>query len=167
MGDSLEMSKTKIESKSILNTLVGYLIIILFGLFNLPTLGGQNVFIGAFAGISLAFFIGFLYIALMYTALTIINKKSAREFGNGYCINLISGSFYYMIPFLILAVIAYFIMDWDGVIAFASAAMTTSAVTMGMTLVKNGSESKANVLVPVIIGTLVSSTWMLILSLIG
>ena len=45
-----------------------------------------------------------------------------------------------MIPFTVLALLAFFVLGWQAIMPFAAAAITTSAANAGSEVIKSGGQ---------------------------
>lgn len=72
----------------------------------------------------------------------------------------------FMIPFTVLAVLAQFVMGWNGIMPFASAAIMTAAATAGTEVVKKGAQGMKNVMIPTLVALVLSTAWMLLVGIL-
>lgn len=90
--------------------------------------------------------------------LTQLNAQFAKEaVGNGML---------FMIPFTILAIFAQFILGWDAVMPFASAAIMTACATAGAEVMKSGAKGIKNVMLPTGIAFVLSTSWMMLVTIL-
>jgi len=72
----------------------------------------------------------------------------------------------FMIPFTVLAVLAQFVLGWNGIMPFASAAIMTAAATAGTEVVKKGAQGMKNVMIPTLVALVLSTAWMLLVGIL-
>lgn len=72
----------------------------------------------------------------------------------------------FMIPFTVLAVLAKFGLGWDAIMPFLSSGITTAMASSGSEIMKEGGRGAKNLILPSIFAFLISTIWMLILSIL-
>ena len=68
----------------------------------------------------------------------------------------------FMIPFTVLAILALVVLEWNAVMPFASAAITTAAATAGTEAMKRGAQGVKNVMIPTLVAMVLSTVWMML-----
>jgi hypothetical protein len=114
----------------------------------------------------LALLIGSGMIILLVTLLKAVNTGLAKSVGPAFARDASARGLVFMIPFTVLALLAFFVLGWQAIMPFAAAAITTSAASAGTELIKQGGHPLKNVIVPSLLGMVFSTGWMLILSLL-
>lgn len=91
---------------------------------------------------------GFFTIFFLEFAKTTIGKKQNIAMADSKKVKEESKSFLYMIPFSIMALIAYFILGWNAVQPFFSAAVMASSTGVGTEIISAGGKKIIGMLVP-------------------
>lgn len=141
-----------------------YLCFIIFGLI-IPFSKEEWKITTLLLSLFIALLVGFLAVNLLIaafnsgnTALRQANGQFAREaVGNGML---------FMIPFTVLAVLAQFVLGWDAVMPFASAAIMTAAATAGTEVMKKGARGAKNVMIPSGLAFVLSTGWMMLVGIL-
>ena len=72
----------------------------------------------------------------------------------------------FMIPFTVLALLALVVLQWNAVMPFASAAITTAAATAGTEAMKRGAQGVKNVMIPTLVAMVLSTVWMMLVGIL-
>ena len=155
------MSKSATQN----NFLIPYLIFLIFGLISADQSNGTTTtryLLGAILALVVAWFM----IKILTAVVNGANKELRQQEGPGFGKVMVSRGLFFMIPFVILAILAQYVLGWNAGMAFASAAITTGAASTGMEAIKEGAKGAKNVIVPTIVGTIASTVWMLLITLI-
>jgi len=62
--------------------------------------------------------------------------------------------------------LAQFLLGWNAVMPFASAAVMTSVATGGSEVMKKGAQGIKNMIIPSVVAFLISTGWMLLIGLL-
>ncbi len=143
-----------------------YLIFVVFGLMGSDSGGGEIDITRLVMGAAIALVVAWLVINLMVMLLNGANKELRKEKGPAFCKVMVSRGMFYMLPFVILAALAQYLLGWNAGMSFASAAIMTAGASTGMEAMKEGAQGVKNILIPTIVGTLGSTAWMLSLTLL-
>jgi hypothetical protein len=85
-----------------------------------------------------------------------------RQTSSQFAREAVSTGMLFMIPFTALAVLARFVLGWEAVMPFASAAIMTAAATAGTEVMKKGAQGIKNVLIPSVLAFVLSTGWMML-----
>ncbi|MDD3654202.1 MAG: hypothetical protein PHO01_08480 [Desulfotomaculaceae bacterium] len=109
--------------------------------------------------------VGLLAVKLLLVLLNMANPNLRLDNGQ-FAHDAVSAGMLFMIPFTVLAVLAQFVLSWNAVMPFASAAIMTSAATAGTEVMKKGAQGIKNVIIPSVVAFLLSTGWMLLIGLL-
>jgi len=104
---------------------------------------------------------GLLAINLLILAFNSGNA-ALRQTDRGFAREAVGTGMLLMIPFTALAVMALVLMGWNGIMPFASAAITTAAATAGTEAMKRGAQGTKNVMIPTLVAIVLSTAWMML-----
>ncbi len=109
--------------------------------------------------------VGFLTVSLL---VMIFNASNAalRQSSSHFAREAVSVGMLFIIPFTVLAVLAQFVLGWDAVMPFASAAIMTAAATAGTEVMKKGAQGIKNVMIPSVLAFLLSTGWMMLVGML-
>jgi heme/copper-type cytochrome/quinol oxidase subunit 2 len=142
-----------------------YLCFLIFGI--LSSLGKQNFTALNFAlSVLLSFVVGLLMVKLLILLLKSFNRDLIDNAGKHFAKEAVRKGMLFMIPFTVLAMLAFFILKWNAIMPFASAAITTSSAIAGAEVMQKGGKSLRNIIIPTLLGMFFSTAWMLILALL-
>ena len=110
--------------------------------------------------------VGLGMINLLILLLKGVNKKLVLTTEPHFAKHAVARGIVFMIPFTVLALLAFFGLGWQAIMPFAAAAITTSAANAGSEVIKSGGQGLKNVLIPSLLGMAFSTGWMLIQSLL-
>lgn len=141
-----------------------YLCFILFG-FMIPFTKTEFKFTTLLLSLLTALMLAFLSINLL---IMIFNAANAalRQSNSQFAREAVSAGMLFMIPFTVLAALAQFILGWNAVMPFASAAVMTACATAGTEVMKRGAQGTKNVMIPSLIAFLVSTGWMMLVAVL-
>jgi hypothetical protein len=94
------------------------------------------------------------------------NRDLIDNAGKHFAKEAVQKGMLFMIPFTVLAMLAFFILKWNAIMPFASAAITTSSAIAGAEVMQKGGKSLRNIIIPTLLGMLFSTAWMLTLALL-
>ncbi len=143
-----------------------YFMFVVFGLMSADTTGGEIDITRTLIGVAIALVVAYLVINLMVILLNGANRELRQQKGPAFSKVMVSRGMFYMLPFVILAALAQYVLGWNAGMSFASAAIMTAGASTGMEAIKEGAQGAKNVLIPTIVGTLASTAWMLSLTLL-
>ncbi len=113
----------------------------------------------------IALAVGFLAVGLLTRLLTAVNgvlEQNSRQLAR----EAVSTGMLFMIPFTVLAVLALFVLRWEAVMPFASAAIMTAAATSGTELMKKGAQGSKTVIIPSVVAFVLSTGWMVLVGIL-
>ncbi len=142
-----------------------YVCFFIFGLlnsFNKPEIQAGSVFLSIVS----ALVVGVLNVKLLILVFKRLNPLLRREMTDSFPAEAVSAAMLFMIPFTVLASLAQLLLDWNGVMPFASAAMMTVTATAGTEVMKKGAQGIKNVIVPSGVAFVLSTLWMLMAGLL-
>jgi len=116
--------------------------------------------------ILLSLAVGLLMVNLLIMLFNMANPKLRLDAAAQFASKAVSAGMLFMIPFTVLAVLAQFLLGWNAVMPFASAAIMTSAATAGTEVMKEGAQGIKNVMIPSVLAFLLSTGWMLLIGLL-
>ncbi|WKY47562.1 hypothetical protein Q5O24_14615 [Eubacteriaceae bacterium ES3] len=105
-------------------------------------------------------------IVLLLVLFRQFNYSLTEKYGNNFSRQAVSKGIVFMIPFTVLALLAFFLLGWNAIMPFAATAITTSAANSGTEIIKLGGKGMKNVLIPTFLGLVFSTSWMMLLALI-
>ncbi len=117
----------------------------------------------------LSLFVSLLVGALAVNMLIMLfnaGNSDLRQTKSHFAREAVSTGMLFMIPFTILALLAQFILGWNAVMPFASAAIMTASATAGTEVMKKGAQGIKNVLIPSAIAFLLSTSWMMLVGIL-
>jgi heme/copper-type cytochrome/quinol oxidase subunit 2 len=142
-----------------------YQCFLIFGI--LSSLGKQNFTTFNFVlSVLLSFVVGLLMIKFLILLLKSFNRDLIDNAGKHFAKEAVRKGMLFMIPFTVLAMLAFFILKWNAIMPFASAAITTSSAIAGAEVMQKGGKSLRNIIIPTLLGMLFSTAWMLTLALL-
>lgn len=142
-----------------------YFCFLVFGI--LSALGKSEVKMLSFLlTVIISLMIGALVINLLIILLKVFNKNLIIDTGTLFAKEAVASGMMFLIPFTVLAMLAFFVLNWNVVMPFASAAITTSAANAGTEVIKKGGKSIKNLIIPSVLGMFFSTVWMLILAIL-
>jgi len=115
--------------------------------------------------ILLSLAVGLLTVKLLIILFNMANPKLLATAGQ-FAGEAVGAGMLFMIPFTVLAVLAQFLLGWNAVMPFASAAIMTSVATAGTEVMKKGAQGMKNVLIPSVVAFLLSTGWMLLIGIL-
>lgn len=142
-----------------------YLCFLVFGAlipFSKPQVQATTVLLS----ILLSLAIGLLAVKALIIVFKNGNKALVTESGAQFAREAVGSGMLFMIPFTVLAVLARLGLGWDAITPFASAAIMTAAAAAGTEVMKKGARGAKNVMLPSALAFLLSSGWMLLVSLL-
>ncbi len=142
-----------------------YMIFLIFGLISADQ-SKHPTAVRYLLGALLALVLAWVMIKVLTMVVNGVNKKLRQEKGPGFGKAMVSRGLFFMIPFVVLALLTKYVLGWNAVMTFASAAITTAAATTGMEAMKEGAQGAKNVIIPAIIGSAASTVWMLLITLL-
>lgn len=110
--------------------------------------------------------VGLLAVKLLIMLFNMANPNLRLEAAGQFAGEAVGSGMLFMVPFTVLAVLAQFALGWNAVMPFASAAIMTSAATAGTEVMKKGAQGIKNVMIPSVVAFLLSTGWMLLISLL-
>lgn len=113
----------------------------------------------------IAAIIGFLAVNLLVILFNRGNQSLHAE-DNQFARQAVKTGMLFMIPFTVLAILAQVLLDWNAVMPFASAAITTASATAGTEVMKKGAKGMKNVLIPSLLALLFSTVWMMLVGIL-
>ena len=113
----------------------------------------------------LSLVVGLLSVYLLIMIFNAINT-ALRESSISFASEAVGNGMLFMIPFTVLAVLAKFLLGWDALMPFASAAIMTAMATAGTEVMKKGAQGIKNVLFPSVLAFVLSSGWMMLISIL-
>lgn len=113
--------------------------------------------------ISLA--VGLLTVKLLMMLFNLVNPELLAAAGQ-FAGEAVSAGMLFMIPFTVLAVMAQFLLGWNAVMPFASAAIMTATATAGAEVMKKGAQGIKNVLIPAALAFVLSTGWMMLVAIL-
>lgn len=137
-----------------------YLCFFIFGMiipFTKPSFSMRTFFISVF----LSIFIGFLAVYILILIFRILNPH-LLESNIHFAEESVGNGMLFMIPFVVLAIMAKFALGWNAITPFASTAITTAMAATGAEVMKKGAQGSKNVLIPSILAFVLSIVWMMI-----
>ncbi len=137
-----------------------YLCFLIFGLM-IPFSKPELIITTLLLSLMTSLVVGFLAVNLLIRALDAGNA-ALRQNNSQFARKAVSTGMLFMIPFTVLAVLARFILGWDAVMPFASAAIMTAAATSGTEVMKIGAQGIKNVMIPSILAFILSTGWMML-----
>lgn len=117
----------------------------------------------------LSLFVSLLVGTLVVNLLIILfnaSNSDLRQISSHFAREAVSTGMLFMIPFTILALLAQFILGWNAVMPFASAAIMTAAATAGTEVMKKGAPGIKNVLIPMVLAFVLSTGWMMLVGIL-
>ncbi len=115
--------------------------------------------------ILLSLAVGLLTVKLLIILFNVANPKLLAAAGQ-FAGEAVGAGMLFMIPFTVLAVLAQFLLGWDAVMPFASAAIMTSVATAGTEAMKKGAQGIKNVLIPSVLAFVLSTGWMMLVAIL-
>lgn len=143
---------------------------ICFAIFGLVTFGymGKDFNIpGAIAGAVLGYIFGIFTFGIMMGIVKSSNGTLKQQYGKGFAANAVSRGMLFMIPYAVLCLSAAFFLHWTAAILFVSAALMSSAASIGAELSRLGKTRLANMLLPSLTAFLLSGLWMIAVTPVG
>jgi len=137
-----------------------YLCFIIFGIM-IPFSKPEFIITSLLLSLLISLAVGFLAINLLIMILNAGNEV-LRQNSSQFAREAVSTGMLFMIPFAALAVLAQFILGWDAVMPFASAAIMTAAATSGTEVMKKGAQGIKNVMIPSLLAFVLSTGWMIL-----
>jgi hypothetical protein len=108
---------------------------------------------------------GLLTVKLLIMLFNMVNPQLLAAAGQ-FAGEAVGAGMLFMVPFTVLAVLAQFLLGWDAVMPFASAAVMTSVATAGSEVMKKGAQGIKNMIIPSVVAFLISTGWMLLIGLL-
>lgn len=142
-----------------------YLCFIVFGLM-IPFTKPDFQIVTFVYSVLLSLAVGLLAVKLLVLLFNMANPNLHQEATGHFAIDAVGAGMLFMVPFTVLAVLAQFVLGWNAVMPFASAAIMTSAATAGTEVMKKGAQGIKNVMIPSVVAFLLSTGWMLLISLL-
>jgi len=137
-----------------------YLCFTIFGIL-IPFSKSEIKFSSILLSILIAMIVGLLTVNLLIGLLRKGNQTLDAE-NSQFAHQAVSIGMLFMIPFTVLAVLAQLLLDWNAVMPFASAAITTASATAGTEVMKKGAQGIKNVLMPSLLALVFSTAWMML-----
>lgn len=137
-----------------------YLCFILFGII-IPFSKSEFKIMTLLLSLFLSLVVGLLAVNLLIMTFNAGNA-ALRENSSSFAREAVGNGMLFMIPFTVLAVLAKFILGWDAVMPFASAAIMTAAAAAGTEVMKKGAQGIKNVLIPSALAFVLSTGWMML-----
>ncbi|HEY5556503.1 hypothetical protein [Acetobacterium sp.] len=140
-----------------------YFCFLIFGI--LSALGKQEITLLNFSlSIVLSMVVGLLIVNFLILLLRAFNKNLINKSGTVFAKEAVGKGMAFMIPFTVLAMLVFFVLDWNVIMPFASAAITTSAANAGTEVIKKGGNGLKNMIIPTALAMFLSTVWMLLLA---
>lgn len=143
----------------------GYVCFLMFGIM-IPFSRSDAKILTFVASLAVSFIMGFLAVMILITVINAGNPELRRQTNGQLGREAVSSGMVYMIPFTVLAVVALLLLNWNAVMPFASAAVTTAAASAGTEVMKKGAPGAKNVIIPSLIALLVSTGWMMLVAIL-
>lgn len=142
-----------------------YLCFIVFGLM-IPFTKPDFQIVTFVYSVLLSLAVGLLTVKLLVLLFNRANPNLHQEAAGQFAGEAVGAGMLFMVPFTVLAVLAQFVLGWNAVMPFASAAIMTSAATAGTEVMKKGARGIKNVMIPSVVAFLLSTGWMLLIALL-
>lgn len=143
---------------------IALLCFLIFGLVLALSKEGFSI-VRILASIMLALLLAFLSFSALLLIFNNLNPQLQQKEGAPIQEAVLNGMLF-VIPFTILAFVAKFFFGWNAMMPFVSTALTTAMATTGSELMKRGGQGAKNVLLPSLLAFVISTMWILFLSLI-
>lgn len=140
-----------------------YLCFIIFGIM-IPFSKPEFKIVTLLLSLVLSLVIAWLAVNLLIMAFNAGNT-ALQQSSSAFAREAVGEGMLFMIPFTVLAVLARFILGWDAVMPFASAAIMTAAAAAGTEVMKKGAQGIKNVLIPSVLAFVLSTGWMMLIGI--
>lgn len=137
-----------------------YLCFVIFGIM-IPFTKPEFKILTLLFSLLISLVVGFLAVNLLIAAFKSGNA-ALREANGQFAREAVKNGMLFMIPFTVLAILAQFILGWNAVMPFASAAIMTAAATAGTEVMKKGAQGIKNVMIPSVLAFVLSTGWMML-----
>lgn len=149
-------------------TLIGLSVLVVgtfavLGVLSTPRLLGLGPLIAMGA---LGTFVGGLATLGMTGVLILLYPKVTRRRGWRAVAASVLRSFLLLIPYAVLALVARALLRWDAAGAFTAAGVMTACTAVGAELARLGGSKLTSMLLPMLAGSALSTTWLGITSLV-
>lgn len=141
-----------------------YLCFIFFGV-TIPFSKAQFTFTTFLLSLLISIIIGFITVYVLVMLFQASNAQLAQT-NSLFAKEAVADGMLFMVPFAVLAALAQFILGWDAVMPFASAAIMTACATAGAEVLKKGAQGAKNVMIPSFIAFVISTGWMMLVGIL-